>query len=120
MRNLIPLLVLAMAGCSSTTSIELETSNTSVELDAYSGLPNPTWQLTVVEAQELERKLEDLPPGEGAIPDHLGYRGFQIRPQEVRLYGGIVVWNSKVYRDVHGAEAWLLAYAQRRGVTVQR
>jgi hypothetical protein len=48
-----------------------------VELDIYSGQPNPTWTLTNDQEQELIQFLSNLSLKEGEMVDHgiLGYRG---------------------------------------------
>jgi hypothetical protein len=51
-----------------------------IELDVFSGMPNPTWQLSGTETIDLRNKLLDLP----AIPEQtfeepLGYRGIKVR-----------------------------------------
>lgn len=50
-----------------------------VELDIFSGRPNPSWELSVDEAAELSRRLAALIKTE-TRPDEggLGYRGFVI------------------------------------------
>jgi hypothetical protein len=55
-------------------------SRTEVELDVFSGRPNPTWTLTGPEAEILERRLAALPrtaPCE--VSGRLGYRGLVAR-----------------------------------------
>ncbi|MFC3452899.1 hypothetical protein [Amycolatopsis speibonae] len=54
--------------------------NVSVELDLFSGMPNPAWTLRNAEAAEFQRKLVSLPKAsEGRIANNLGYRGFIVR-----------------------------------------
>ncbi|MEV7554661.1 hypothetical protein AB0N89_34015 [Amycolatopsis sp. NPDC089917] len=51
--------------------------NVSVELDIFSGMPNPAWTLRNAEAAEFQRRLESLPrASDGRIANDLGYRGF--------------------------------------------
>ena len=53
-----------------------------VELDVYSGRPNPAWELDAALAAELEARLQPLAAaGAGALPDGLGYRGLRVRPR---------------------------------------
>jgi hypothetical protein len=69
-----------------------------VELDAFSGRPNPQWELSGPLAAEFAARLRALPPAPDARFDHdgLGYRGFVVRAtdgslngfDEVRLYRG--------------------------------
>lgn len=55
-----------------------------VELDVFSGRPNPQWHLTPEESAELNRLLQTLPKdktGKVSIPG-LGYRGFIVTATE--------------------------------------
>jgi hypothetical protein len=91
-----------------------------VELDIFSGVPNPTWTLTPVEAEELLRRLAALPPAPpGALSGHLGYRGViltlteGVETQLVRVQRGLGVISSRgtdsYRRDADRAlERWLL------------
>jgi hypothetical protein len=102
----------------------------AVELDAFSGRPDPTWTLTPPEVRELARRLRDLPSTDGPLapPGRLGYRGFWIRPAQIgtepaarlHVHDGLVLivpprGPNTLRRDVHGVEAWLVAQASRRG-----
>ncbi|QRM54929.1 hypothetical protein [Sinorhizobium sp. BG8] len=51
-----------------------------VELDIMSGRPNPVWDLTPAQADELGDIVETLPTGTGTPPPDpgLGYRGFVV------------------------------------------
>ena len=52
-----------------------------VEIDLFSGRPNPTWELTAAEVSELKARLATLPTGSPvAMPEVLGYRGLHIAP----------------------------------------
>ncbi len=52
---------------------------TTVSLGLYSGLPDPTWELTDDEATTLTALLEALPQVDGfPPPSSLGYHGFWI------------------------------------------
>jgi hypothetical protein len=118
---------LLLAACASAMDVALP-GNVVVELDAYSGRPNPTWTLTAVEAAEAQRRLRNLPVAPGArMPEAvLGYRGFRLRDATAspstgrRIYvtsGLVQVEDSDepLYRDVHGLEAWLREIARREG-----
>ena len=68
-----------------------------VELDIFSGVPNPTWSLTDAEADSFMKQLVALPrtaPRE--LSGKLGYRGFIVQCTQgtdawlVRLQNGIV------------------------------
>jgi hypothetical protein len=68
-----------------------------VELDIYSGMPNPTWALSNEDASTLATSLASLPrTSDQRLHANLGYRGFIIRltqgttAQEVRVQSGIV------------------------------
>lgn len=51
-----------------------------IELDIFSGRPNPTWTLTSAEAVELESITTSLPVADAPPPfDGLGYRGIVVR-----------------------------------------
>jgi hypothetical protein len=105
-------------------------SSVTVELDAYSGRPNPTFVLTAAEARQLADLLVLLRDADAAnLPQAtLGYRGFEIRnsagqggiPERVYVARGGLVrvleadGRERVLRDT-GIEAWLIAAARRRG-----
>jgi hypothetical protein len=118
-------LFLLLAACATTSTGDMRVSDVVVELDAFSGRPNPTWTLTPAEAAELDRRLRDLPAAPDAtLPDlGLGYRGFQLlgtaaggAPQRIYVTSGLVqIGDAALYRDVHGLEAWLQAQARRQG-----
>jgi hypothetical protein len=91
-----------------------------VELDIFSGMPNPTWTLTNAEADELVQQLAALPrtsPSE--LSGNLGYRGFVVRltrgadTELIRIQTGIV-HISKGATDLYASDAdralerWLL------------
>jgi len=100
----------------------------TVELNVYSGRPNPAWELSENERAELVARLKDLPVADAAISDAgLGYRGFVILklgrtgelPRRIRVYGGIVAMENgghpRFYRDTHEIEPYLLEQAAGRG-----
>ena len=99
-----------------------------VELDAFSGRPNPRWELTTAQAAEFWDRIRRLRPtiqdgqvrGEG-----LGYRGFVVRPtgepvggfDHVTLYRGTVLVQvrdrTERFSDPNrGLERWLLDSAR--------
>jgi hypothetical protein len=50
-----------------------------VELDVFSGLPNPQWEMPPDRADQLPRELAALPPTARApSPPDLGYRGVHL------------------------------------------
>jgi hypothetical protein len=115
---------LLFLGCAE-ASLRVDLSNTAVELDVFSGRPNPRWQLTAAEASELEGRLRGLPEtSQAAIPDNLGYRGFHIEDEigndriTITSNGYVVVRRDNrnaFYRDTKGVEEWLLQQARSRG-----
>ena len=84
----------------------------SVELDVFSGRPNPSWETDPVESGEILKKLSLLTKVDKSIavfPDDLGYRGFVISIQDkdsttatptvYRVYNGFVLKNGDVFSD---------------------
>jgi hypothetical protein len=117
------------AGCAAPAGLHVP-PGTTVELDAFSGRPNPTWTLADAERTELKRRLAALPRAPvDAVPDvGLGYRGFRITipaeggtaAQQIYVTHGLVrigaPGDRPLLRDVHGLEAWLRAQARREGL----
>lgn len=97
----------------------------TVELDIFSGRPNPTWTLTVPERRELGKRLQKLPalPTLPSVPDNLGYRGFLIHYPDatfkVRVYHGIIFITRTEHTDAnldsHALENWLKEQARAHG-----
>lgn len=97
----------------------------TVELDIYSGRPNPRWKLTAPERTEIGKRLQNLTvlPTLPAVPDNLGYRGFLVHyPNgtiEVRVYHGIILITKAghidAYQDSHALEKWLKEQAHAHG-----
>jgi hypothetical protein len=123
MKQLCFSMLLACAACSGSTST-IELSNPEIELDAFSGRPNPRWRLTSTEQRTLQDKLSDLPATmRTRVPaGQLGYRGFYIHDQKVRIQIAadlIVVSRAdsahRIFEDRHGAEQFLLTLAKQRG-----
>lgn len=81
----------------------------SVELDVFSGQPNPTWNLSESQCAEIQQHIDRLPETAGESlqsPPALGYRGFVIHyenPQgvreSIRIYRGIVQAERLQLRD---------------------
>ena len=99
--------------------------STLVTLQVYSGLPNPSWELTDAETDELRARLQAIenrslskPPG---LSGRLGYRGFSIetvgeRNLDASMYahGGVVdvgQFDLSLRADSSEFEAFLLATA---------
>ena len=92
-----------------------------VEVDLYSGRPNP--RFTLADAAEFKRRLAGLPPphtGTGQIRDGLGYRGLRITVSsvgEVVVSGGVVEIRDATGRVIRRAdpgrsmERWLIGAA---------
>ncbi|HEY5853552.1 MAG TPA: hypothetical protein VIW24_05730 [Aldersonia sp.] len=96
----------------------------SVELDIFSGQPNPSWTLAERDAAEFMRRVEGLPETEREFaPPGLGYRGFLIsglpETTSCRVFGGIVACSGAAgerrFEDTRGTEQWLLDQAEQRG-----
>ena len=120
--------VVGTSACAEKQTVNL-VSDTTVELDAFSGLPNPEWKLTAAQTSQLEGLLADLEETNAAVPEaRLGYRGFYVRNADTRLQitnGLVIIWNREtpaVYRDSRGAEDFLrsLAVAHGYGEVVNR
>lgn len=93
-------LVVAACGNAPSPPAEFGTSTTSgggavaetveVELDIFSGMPNPEWRLSDADAALFLRKVDELPEASPAqLANNLGYRGFIVRiqrdPDETRI-----------------------------------
>lgn len=104
-------------------SSEADDPQTTVELDVFSGLPNPVWSLSDDQTLELVRLLGDLPECDRPVSrfDGLGYRGFLVSlvaPESrtvtmLRAASGVVELGDDAgktcYLDAdHQVEKWLL------------
>lgn len=92
-----------------------------VEMDVYSGRPNPTWTLTKEEGEELTKRIAALPQAStGSVSDALGYRGLVVTPSNsdaagfnsMTLSRGIVVMErpqgeQKLLDAGRNVERWL-------------
>ena len=111
------LLVAGCAGVNTGPAPQME-----IELDAFSGRPNPKWLASPEHAASLSRALSSLPetPNQPE-PSHLGYRGFIIRhqSQETRVYRGHVfqtaAGTTRTFADSARIEEQLIADANQRG-----
>jgi len=91
-----------------------------VELDIFSGMPNPTWVLTDAEADNFLKQLAAAPSGPATeLPGNLGYRGFIVqvtRGADTQLIhiknGAIQISKGETKVDARDAnrelERWLL------------
>jgi hypothetical protein len=99
----------------------------TVELDVYSGRPNPTWSLSAAEAEQIAGLLKDLPRTAAGAAEGLGYRGFVLRMSDpagatsksVRVSTGVVTIQqgdrAEHFVDAHGVEERLLQQARDHG-----
>ena len=87
-----------------------------VELDIFSGQPNPTWELSAEQQRELERRVTALVRQKvpARVFDGLGYRGLIVRDpgdakSSFRVGSGCVVRGETAYDDPgHTLEEWLV------------
>lgn len=97
-----------------------------IEVDVFSGRPNPRWQPTVALVEEVFQRVSALPKvAARAFPSQLGYRGFVVQvfngsrgvPTRVTVYRQ-TVWveegaSMTTYDDdAQAIEGWLLTQAQ--------
>ncbi len=113
------------AGCAGQ---EVTNPTLEVELDIYSGLPNPRWRLSEAGSSDLLQRLDELEPC-GPPPERpgLGYRGLAITrvgppavsPERIEVFRGVITIHREGevthYRDRRGIEEWLLRQAEARG-----
>lgn len=95
---------------------------TTIELDIFSGRPNPAWTLTSDEGAALARLVANLPPAAAPADVALGYRGFIVTEDStvggaggMRVFAGTVAVGGRHFKDVHGAERWLFDNARSHG-----
>ncbi|HEX6347633.1 hypothetical protein [Umezawaea sp.] len=89
---------------------------TEVELDVFSGRPNPTWSLPDAQASTFRERVDGLPAAtSGQVANNLGYRGFIVRAgDEVVLVQKGVVQKTRGETTEYAAdpnrdlERWLL------------
>ena len=106
---------------------------TYVELDIFSGRPNPVWSLPDAQRQELLTRLAGLSPGTPApYPGRLGYRGLLVHfnlppygmPETIQIFQRTVCYELGGTRTCRvdpgrGIERWLLETADRSQVDVE-
>ena len=119
-------LLLMQAACTADTGKTPTPNATShVELDIFSGLPNPTWELSAIDTATLTGMIDSLQPSPPVdLPTPLGYRGFLVTLDEpesgsiatIRAFQGIVEYRggeTKYYADPDKQlECWLLVTAR--------
>ena len=118
--------LVTLLGCSVTA---LGDKKMQVEVDMFSGRPNPHWELTVPESQEFARLFQSLSAhkGEGFVNEGLGYRGLIVRESREEIEGdreivishGLVVakrqGKSQQFTDQNRAlEKWLIQTGEGR------
>lgn len=98
-----------------------------VELDIFSGRPNPRWALSAEAAKRLQADLEERATAESPAALGLGYRGFVIRnlsgdsgtPPVVRVFRSVVTIPERdrqiAFRDTQGVERVLQDQARGLG-----
>ena len=112
--------LLCAIGCASPNTPVADSME--IELDAFSGRPNPTWLESPERAAAVARALSSLVEAPARPePDHLGYRGFIIRQRglHARVYGGYVTVTTngatRTFFDSAGLEPELIDDASERG-----
>ena len=105
----------------------MEIGMIEVELDIFSGRPNPTWQLSDADAKELAAHLLEL--SREAPVEHssgLGFRGFILRfsnrtsaeiSPPIRVFSGVVHKHDKSFVDVLEIERMLMRSAREHGLS---
>ncbi len=99
-----------------------------VELDIFSGRPNPSWELSAEDASELAVRMTNLTlAGKPPVMGGLGYRGFVISnpdkieglPIQIQIYKRTITTTEKeltnYYEDINSIESWLLEHARKSG-----
>lgn len=88
--------LVALLGC---TALE-GNRKMQIEVDVFSGRPNPHWELTEQESNEFVQRFQSLPPssGEGTLKEGLGYRGLivSVPGKEIEGFQEIVISNGLV------------------------
>ena len=82
-------------------------SSVTVELDIFSGRPNPSWILGSNEGAELLQlvRSKSVVATSSSPPPALGYRGFVVtiasgaRPERLRVWAGTVELDGRHYDD---------------------
>ncbi|GAB3956982.1 hypothetical protein GCM10028805_48400 [Spirosoma harenae] len=124
-KNLLLWLAILCISCSAETTTQ--PTNLTVELDAFSGKPNPTWTLSEAESAEFIAAVKSLPTiSDSTQTNKLGYRGFLLStskgadglPSRIRVYRKIIRVEStppQSFQDINGLERRLKQQASQRG-----
>jgi hypothetical protein len=82
-----------------TVATPVPSSQARVELDVFSGRPNPTWMLTAAETKTFRDMVAALPSrGTLTLPDPLGYRGLLVSLPAEEVNGSVTTW--RIWRGV--------------------
>lgn len=91
-----------------------------VELDIFSGKPNPSWKLSTEQVEFLQtslKSLDEVSEKQPIAPD-LGYRGFVVTLNNnvrIDIYGGTITIHKKVFLDRgRMLERWLVRTSDQR------
>jgi len=116
------LLIIPFLYCTVKTSTALKIR---IELDVFSGRPNPGWVLENAEVDTINHMLQNLPPCKTPVPtDGLGYRGFILYREEegkketIHVYNNMVSLEgnpSKILIDQNHVEQALFNMAKQKG-----
>lgn len=94
----------------------------NVELDVFSGRPNPSWVLEKEDAEDVSKMLQNLPTSQKNTPiGDLGYRGFIVTTNEkqtFRIYEAVVYKETEpkeILLDESNLEQLLINMAQEKG-----
>lgn len=125
------LAIVALAGAASADCARSETGREprvplELEVDMFSGRPNPRWVLPMDERDSLLNLIASLREAAGPMPaTGLGYRGFILRDgdREILVYRHLVRVRrgpkEDFYRDTADLEKRLAREAMRRGIRVR-
>jgi hypothetical protein len=122
-------LLFILCGCIACTSYKTKQEmKISIELDVFSGRPNPSWELNPSESGELLKELSPLPEvdkNKAEFFDGLGYRGFIISVQAAdkatsspaiyRIYKGFILSDDKIFSDKNSVEKKLMEQGRKKG-----
>ena len=119
----------------------MQSGKVKIVLHIFSGRPDPEWELTEQQVDELKNLLKDAPEigevGMESLEGGLGYQGFAIYneeerediPSEVEAFkdrlfitevrtdalSGDRVQVNRMYQDKNKLEKWLLEQAKKQG-----
>jgi hypothetical protein len=115
---LLILFVSSLFNCTKTK----ESMKINVELDVFSGRPNPSWVLEKEDAEDMSKMLQNLPTSQKNTPiGDLGYRGFIVTTNEkqtFRIYEAVVYKETEpkeILLDENNLEQLLINMAQEKG-----